>query len=126
MKILVLSDSHAGLSFMRRCIRTVKPDALVHLGDYYDDGAAMAEELQKCGVTLLMEENRITVPAGQLKAPEVPVNGHNDHRIVMAMAVLLTRLGGAIEGAEAVAKSMPDFFEKLSSLGIEVKGNEVK
>ena len=44
MKILVLSDSHAGLSFMRRCIRTVKPDALVHLGDYYDDGAAMAEE----------------------------------------------------------------------------------
>ena len=91
-----------------------------------DRGAAMAEELQKCGVTLLMEENRITVPAGQLKAPEVPVDGHNDHRIVMAMAVLLTRLGGVIEGAEAVAKSMPDFFEKLSSLGIEVKGNEVK
>ena len=35
MKILVLSDSH---------ISRVKPDAVVHLGDYYDDGAAMAEE----------------------------------------------------------------------------------
>lgn len=44
MKILVLSDSHSGLSFMRRCIQAVKPDAVVHLGDYYDDGAAMAEE----------------------------------------------------------------------------------
>ena len=44
MKILVLSDSHSGLSFMRRCIRTVKPDAMIHLGDYYDDGEAMAEE----------------------------------------------------------------------------------
>ena len=44
MKILVLSDSHAGLSFMRRCIQAVKPDALVHLGDYFDDGEAMAEE----------------------------------------------------------------------------------
>lgn len=29
---------------MRLCIRTVKPDAVVHLGDYYDDGEAMAEE----------------------------------------------------------------------------------
>lgn len=44
MKILVLSDSHSGLSFMRRCIAAVKPDAAVHLGDYYDDGQAMAEE----------------------------------------------------------------------------------
>lgn len=44
MKILVLSDSHSTLSFMRACIRAVKPDAVVHLGDHYDDGAAMQEE----------------------------------------------------------------------------------
>lgn len=44
MKILVLSDSHSTLSFMRSCIRAVKPDAVVHLGDHYDDGTAMAEE----------------------------------------------------------------------------------
>ena len=44
MKILVLSDSHAGLSFMRRCINAVQPDAVIHLGDHYDDGTAMAEE----------------------------------------------------------------------------------
>lgn len=44
MKILVLSDSHAGLSFMRYCISKVKPDHVVHLGDHFDDGTAMAEE----------------------------------------------------------------------------------
>lgn len=44
MKILVLSDSHSALSFMRRCIRAVKPDAMIHLGDFYEDGRAMAEE----------------------------------------------------------------------------------
>ena len=44
MKILVLSDSHSALSFMRHAIRVVKPDAVVHLGDHYDDGEAMAEE----------------------------------------------------------------------------------
>ncbi|MBQ7936273.1 MAG: 3-phosphoshikimate 1-carboxyvinyltransferase [Clostridia bacterium] len=91
-----------------------------------DRGAAMAEELEKCGVQVVLEENRIVVPGGQLKVPCEKINGHNDHRIVMAMAVLLTRTGGVLEEAEAVSKSMPDFFEKLSSLGIEVKINETK
>lgn len=44
MKILVLSDSHSALSFMFRCVNRVKPDAVIHLGDYYDDGEALLEE----------------------------------------------------------------------------------
>ncbi len=44
MKILVLSDSHSALSFMRCCIGSVLPDAVVHLGDHFDDGEAMKEE----------------------------------------------------------------------------------
>ena len=44
MKILVLSDSHSTLSFMRRCVDTIRPDYIIHLGDYMDDGAAIAEE----------------------------------------------------------------------------------
>lgn len=43
MKILVLSDSHAALSFMRRCIDQTRPDHVIHLGDHYDDGQAMAD-----------------------------------------------------------------------------------
>lgn len=44
MKILVLSDSHSGLSFMRECVKKVRPDAIIHLGDYFDDGETIAQE----------------------------------------------------------------------------------
>ena len=44
MKILVLSDSHSGLRFMRECILRTKPDSVIHLGDHYDDGQALAQE----------------------------------------------------------------------------------
>lgn len=43
MRILVFSDSHAGMRFMRKCVEIMKPDAMVHLGDYYDDGETLAE-----------------------------------------------------------------------------------
>jgi len=43
MKILVLSDSHSSLRFMRKCVERIKPDAIVHLGDCYDDAEALAE-----------------------------------------------------------------------------------
>ena len=39
----------------------------------------------------------------------------------MSLAVLATLTGGVIEGAEAVAKSFPDFFERISSLGIKIE-----
>ena len=89
-----------------------------------DRGAAMAEELSKLGVCCRVEEDTITVPGGQLQAPQRPLNGHNDHRIVMALSLLLSQTGGSIEGAQAVRKSYPDFFEVIGSLGIEVACHE--
>ncbi len=44
MKLLVMSDSHSGLSFMRYAIEILQPDAMIHLGDHFEDGEAMAEE----------------------------------------------------------------------------------
>lgn len=44
MKILVLSDSHSALRFMYACMEAVKPDAVIHLGDHYDDGLALKED----------------------------------------------------------------------------------
>ena len=43
MKILVLSDSHAGKAFMRLAIKKINPAHVIHLGDHYEDGKAMAE-----------------------------------------------------------------------------------
>lgn len=44
VKILVLSDSHAALSFMRRCVMKINPQAVIHLGDFYDDAQALQED----------------------------------------------------------------------------------
>lgn len=86
-----------------------------------DRCAAMAEELAKFGVDTRIGENFVTILPGVLTAPTEPLYGHNDHRIVMALSLLCTLTGGTIVGAEAVAKSYPNFFEVIQSLGIELK-----
>ena len=71
MKLLVLSDSHSTLSFMRRCIASVKPDAVIHLGDHFDDGEAMREEFPGIRFYLLPGNcDRYRCPPGQ---PEILV-----------------------------------------------------
>ena len=86
-----------------------------------DRGSAMAQELEKFGVSVRIEDNTIVVYPAEFHPPCVELSGHNDHRIVMSLAVLLTKTGGIIDGAEAVSKSMPDFFEKLKQLGAEIE-----
>lgn len=86
-----------------------------------DRGAAMAEELKKFGTSVKIEEDTIVVYPADFHSPKESLYGHNDHRIVMALAVLLTKTGGIIEGAEAVEKSMPDFFKRLIELGAKVE-----
>lgn len=86
-----------------------------------DRGEAMRAELEKFGVRVTVKEYEIDVSGDGLKAPSVPIFGHNDHRIVMSSAVLLTLTGGEIIGAQAVSKSFPDFFERLSDLGVGVE-----
>lgn len=82
-----------------------------------DRCAAMKEELEKLGAEVEIFENSVKIKGGNLHAPKSHLFGHNDHRIVMSLAVLCTVLGGEIEGAEAVKKSYPEFFEVLSSMG---------
>ena len=86
-----------------------------------DRGKTMHEELEKLGGGLIFSENKIIVPKQQLSDQGIVLNGHNDHRIVMAMSLVLSKIGGVIEGAEAVRKSYPKFFENIRNLGAEVE-----
>lgn len=86
-----------------------------------DRGRAMHEELKKLGGGIIFGNNTITVPKQELSYKDVLLDGHNDHRIVMAMSVILSKTGGAIEGAEAIRKSYPGFFEDIKKLGAEVE-----
>ena len=49
------------------------------------------------------------------------MQGHNDHRIVMALSVILSKIGGRIDGVEAVRKSYPGFFDDIQRLGAKVE-----
>ena len=84
-----------------------------------DRGAAMAAELSKCGVSVKVHEDSIVVYPISFQAPDEPLNGHNDHRIVMALSTLLCFIGGEIDGAEAVRKSLPEYFDLMRSLGAD-------
>lgn len=84
-----------------------------------DRGAAMAEELKKFGTAVTVHDDTVVVYPADFHAPDDILFGHGDHRIVMSLAVLCTLTGGTIDGGEAVAKSYPDFFRVIDSLGIK-------
>lgn len=86
-----------------------------------DRATVMAQELEKFGTNVQVHEDTVVVYPTSFTAPQVPLCGHGDHRIVMALSILLTLTGGIIEGAEAVSKSYPAFFEDLERLGIRVE-----
>ncbi len=81
---------------------------------------AMKEELNKFGAELICKENSVTVLKRELHKPEQILCSHNDHRIAMSLCVLLSVFGGEIDGAEAVNKSYPEFYNDIKKLGIEV------
>lgn len=88
MKLLVFSDSHAGLHFMRHCVKTLRPDAIVHLGDFYEDGGVIQSENSHLSFQQVPGNcDRYRCPVG---APEVVccsfwgvrcfmTHGHNHH-----------------------------------------------
>ena len=105
MKILVLSDSHSSLSYMRYCISHVKPDHVVHLGDFYEDGQVMAEEFPHIRFHQVPGNcDRYRTPAGAQEILIMPVcgvelymtHGHR-HTVKLTLGPLLrdARAGGA-------------------------------
>ena len=77
--------------------------------------------LSKFGVKYEVKDNELEIFKNELHAPKEALETYNDHRLVMMSAILLTKFSGKILNIEAVNKSFPDFFTKLSSLGIGVK-----
>lgn len=84
----------------------------------------LAEELAKFNVKVIDLGDEVIIDNSMIKAPTEILNGHNDHRIIMALSVMLTLYGGIIDGVEAVKKSYPDFFNNLKKINIEVEVND--
>lgn len=80
---------------------------------------AMETELKKWGVAIQTTEDTITIHGKQkYDCQNVVIDGHNDHRIVMAMTIfgLCAQTACIIEGAQAITKSYPTFFEDIEKI----------
>jgi 3-phosphoshikimate 1-carboxyvinyltransferase len=84
--------------------------------------SAVREGLEKMGIAVLEEEDRLTVTGARPKG--ATINSKNDHRIAMAFSIPGLVAGGTvINDAECVSKTFPDFWEVVRSIGGEVKVN---
>lgn len=85
---------------------------------------AIIDVLTKMGVKAFVENDTIRIIGGKIF--EAMVSSHNDHRMVMMASALALRATGPveIEGADAVSKSYPGFFNDLQAIGVKLKFHE--
>jgi 3-phosphoshikimate 1-carboxyvinyltransferase len=81
--------------------------------------AVMAGELRKLGAAVTERTDGLVIRGGVLRGGKV--DGHGDHRVVMAMAAAALGAAGPVEisGAESAAVTYPAFPELLAATIIE-------
>lgn len=86
-----------------------------------DRANAMKEELSLFGIETIVYENELFVKQSNLHSQIKCNDSHNDHRIVMAISLILSKIGGEIEGVESVKKSFPTYFDTIKKLNCKVE-----
>jgi len=77
--------------------------------------AATVAELRKGGVAVEEHEDEMTSLSGWQQPAEI--DSYHDHRMAMGFAVAGLKIPGLrIAGAECVAKTFPDFFERFAAM----------
>jgi 3-phosphoshikimate 1-carboxyvinyltransferase len=108
-----------------------KPSTLKGIGRLIHKESNRAEAIrttwEALGIRVELDENADTMtvhPWGSNRPTKlIKLHPHGDHRMVMALSVLAIGGSGSIEieNAECVAKSYPEFFDDLETLGVEVQ-----
>ncbi|MDF1547500.1 MAG: 3-phosphoshikimate 1-carboxyvinyltransferase [Bacteroidales bacterium] len=109
------------VSLAVNCIGISKIKGVSRLKHKESDRAnTLKQEFEKLGASVILDGDYMMVEGTRLHGGHV--SSHNDHRIAMALAVAALTSDGevVIEASESVAKSWPDFFEKLSQLGANI------
>ncbi|NLA54623.1 MAG: 3-phosphoshikimate 1-carboxyvinyltransferase [Clostridiales bacterium] len=90
-----------------------------------DRAVSITQTLKALGGDVSLEDDVIRIQGSGLLQGGL-CQGHGDHRIVMmaACAAVLCEQDVTIEGAQAVSKSYPHFFEDLAALGMKVEKEE--
>jgi 3-phosphoshikimate 1-carboxyvinyltransferase len=80
-----------------------------------------AAELDKMGIRTEATDDTMVIYGGKPSGAEF--DAHNDHRLAMSLSIAASFAEGdsTINGAEAVSKSYPRFFQDLKQMGAEVE-----
>ncbi|MGM9971169.1 MAG: 3-phosphoshikimate 1-carboxyvinyltransferase [Anaeroplasmataceae bacterium] len=84
-----------------------------------DRVTCMVEELRKLGALLTDEGDHMSIIGVDGLKSSLELDSHNDHRIVMALAIASICCDGPIKikNASAIKKSYPHFFKAFESVG---------
>ncbi len=85
---------------------------------------AMARELNKMGVKVIEEDDKLTIFHSE-KISGTTINHDNDHRIAMAcsIAALHANSSSQIQNIDIVKDSYPSFLDDLKMLGVQIEQN---
>jgi len=85
-----------------------------------DRAKSIREELTKMGGKFDETEDSLTIYHSDLKGTRL--NGHHDHRIVMACSCAALAAEGStlIDSAEFVGVSFPRFYEEMTNIGANI------
>lgn len=86
--------------------------------------AVMAAELSKMGADIKELEDGLVIRGSKLRSAEV--DGHDDHRVVMALSIAGMAAEGTtvVSSAEAASVTFPEFQQKMNSLGALIESTE--
>lgn len=77
--------------------------------------------LEKFGVKYKIFNDKVEIYKSNIHKVDECIDVPNDHRIVMALSILLIKLGGKMNNVEAINKSYPNFFKDLEKINVKVK-----
>ncbi len=84
---------------------------------------AVSYTLRSFGIDCEADESSLTITGGNIRAPKFVLDPHDDHRICMLQALMATQADGvcAIENAQVVDKSYPEFYQDMLELDLAIK-----
>jgi len=86
--------------------------------------AALKTELEKLGAIVTTNQDSLEIEKAispEFDTKNLIINTYNDHRMAMAFAPLVLRLGALkFDNREVVAKSYPKFWDDLTLLGLKI------
>lgn len=80
---------------------------------------ALANELQKLGASITIDDSSLTLQKSDTIKSDVSVATYNDHRMAMAFAPLALKTNLYLENPTVVTKSYPNFWKDLELIGFK-------